>query len=262
MKIFLYRKLPENFDQDIYIWDVDKTYLHTNFESFKGLMNILFEFAIDKTAIPGAKELLRELRRGKESKIGLSPIFFISASPVMLKKVLEGKFLIDGVQHDGIVLKDYRSLRRLLGKVRIKNNFPYKLMCLLTHRLLIPEKSTEILFGDDFERDADIYSLYADILSHKIDREGVKKYLLKEKLIKKEIEKILALVEKNQKRSSKEVVKKIFIHQIKHQDPKWFLKYGDRLVATQDYRQTAEILYTMGKISKSGLKRISDSVWK
>src|SRR3989338_2584272 len=138
MRYFQYRSLPDTFDQDIYIWDVDKTYLQTNFESLRGLVQLL----------------------------------------------------LDGIQHDGIILKDYRRLRKLLGKFRIKNNFSYKLLCLLTHRLKMPLHSTEILFGDDYERDADVYTLYADILNRKLDEKELKARLKSEKLTKREQKKL------------------------------------------------------------------------
>ena len=256
MRCFQYRELPETFDQDLYIWDVDKTYLQTNFESLRGLVQIFFEYSIDKKSLPGAKELLLELRRGKE----LPPLFFISASPVGLKKVLEGKFLLDGIQHDGIILKDYRRLRKLLGKFRIKNNFSYKLLCLLTHRLKMPSRSTEILFGDDFERDADVYTLYADILSRKLDEKELKARLKSEKLTKREQKKLSEAALKVQKGTSmSDVVRKIFIHLVRKKEAKAFDAYGDRLVATYTYAQTAALLFEMGKISKQGFRRVANA---
>ena len=256
MRYFQYRKLPETFDQDLYIWDVDKTYLQTNFESLRGLIQIFFEYSIDKKSLPGAKELLLELRRGK----GLPPLFFISASPVGLKKILEGKFLLDGIQHDGIILKDYRRLRQLLGKLRIKNNFSYKLLCLLTHRLKMPPCSTELLFGDDFEQDADVYSLYADILSQKWGEKELKVRFKSEKLTRREQKKLIEAALKAQKGTVlPNVVRKIFIHLVRSKEASAFDRYGDRLVATYTYAQTAAILFEMGKISKSGFRRVANA---
>ncbi len=258
MRYFQYRVLSDTFDQDLYIWDVDKTYLQTNFESLRGLVQIFFERSIDKKSLPGAKELLSELRRGKGG--ALVPLFFISASPVGLKKVLEGKFLLDGIQHDGIILKDYRRLRSLLGKVRIKNNFPYKLLCLLTHRLKMPTRSTEILFGDDFERDADVYTLYADILNRKVDEKALKSRLKSEKLTRREQKRLIETSLKVQKVTSiPDVIRKIFIHLVRKKDAQAFKAYGDRLVATYTYMQTAAILFEMGKISKQGFRRVANA---
>lgn len=260
MKQFLYRKLPDDFTRDIYIWDVDKTYLNTSFESKRGLLKIFIESSIDKRSIPGVKNLLLELRKGGKGEMDLSPIYFISASPVQLKQILEGKFLIDGVQHDGIVLKDYWTMRGLIGKLRIRNNFAYKLISLLTHRLEMPRHSGEILFGDDFEKDADVYSLYADILSYALDEQGVKWQLKGERLTHREIDKILEAVHVVQAvESQRTVVSKIFIHLIRKRELAAFKNYGDRLIPTRNYMQTAAILYGMGKISKDGFRRVANS---
>jgi hypothetical protein len=45
----------------VYRWDLDKTYLSTDFDSFKGLVRAAFEKAADKRTFPGAQVLLREL---------------------------------------------------------------------------------------------------------------------------------------------------------------------------------------------------------
>ena len=38
---------------DVYVWDLDKTYLDTKFETFKGLVRTIFEKAFQKKNIPG-----------------------------------------------------------------------------------------------------------------------------------------------------------------------------------------------------------------
>ncbi len=276
MKIFNYRKLPEDFNQDIFIWDVDKTYLNTEFESWKGLVKTLLEFSIDKRSIPGAKELLCEIRRGKGKKIALCPIYFISATPLQLKKVLEGKLLLDGIQHDGIILKDYRWMKKNCESLRLKNNFSYKLISLLSHRLQMPPMSHEYLFGDDYEHDAEVYSLYADILDQKINEATLKNILLKQKLTLKEQDVILKLlgqvglqpsnpviqqqvnsvILKAESPKDLPIVQNIFIYMFKNKDPKRLKNYGSRLISTYNYAQTAAILYDRQKISKVSVERV------
>lgn len=258
MRKFIYRVLPEDFNKTLYVWDVDKTYLNTNFESLKGFLKILFEFSIDKRSIPGVRNLLLELRKGGGPEIEISPIYFISASPVYLRKVLEGKFLLDGVQHDGIFLKDYLRMRGEVGKLRLKNNFAYKLVSLLHHRLHLPSGSKEILFGDDFESDAEIYSLYADILSSKIDEQNLGIHLSARRLNTRETDRILSLFEKVVKKGE-EVVRRIFIHLISPDNLDRFRIFGDRLIPTRNYMQTAAVLYEMGAISKNGFQRVANS---
>ena len=43
------------FTGDLFVWDIDKTYLVSEFDSFKGLLSIPFEFAIDKRNIAGTR---------------------------------------------------------------------------------------------------------------------------------------------------------------------------------------------------------------
>ena len=258
MKTFLYRTLPSDFNKDVYIWDVDKTYLNTHFESRRGLLRILIEASIDKTSLPGVKNLLLELRKGRSNDIAISPIYFVTASPLQLKKIIEGKFLIDGVQHDGLIVKDYLRLRKKVGKMRFKNNFSYKLMALLDLRLHLPAQAKETLFGDDYEMDAEVYSLYSNIIEHQISTSQVESILKHQLLVKSEIKKLLMKVEEIKVLPSGHV-EKIFIHTIKGQPPEGFQKFGSRLISTRNYLQTAAILYQMEKISKEGFKRVANS---
>src|SRR3989338_9182516 len=234
MKTFLYRTLPKDYQGEIYLWDVDKTYLNTEFESIWGLLKIFFEASIDKKSIPGTTELLLELRRGVETEIGIHPIYFISASPVWLKKILEGKFLVDGVQHDGITLKDYVRFWKFYRVLPLKNNFAYKLLSLLVHRQLMPKGATETLFGDDFEYDAHVYSLYADMIEGKMDLNHLEETL------------------------KTQGVKNIFIYMIRHTDLHVFKQFP-RVIPTRNYIQTAAILYEKKRISKKGFQRVANA---
>jgi hypothetical protein len=58
------RDLKEGYDGPVFVWDIDKTYLSTNFSSLGGLLRIPLEFAVDKIANPGMPEVIRGLRRG------------------------------------------------------------------------------------------------------------------------------------------------------------------------------------------------------
>ena len=42
------RSYPEDFQGDIFYWDIDKTYLATEFETLAGLVSTSFEMAADK----------------------------------------------------------------------------------------------------------------------------------------------------------------------------------------------------------------------
>ena len=53
----------------IYRWDLDKTYLLTDFDSFAGLVRSATEPASAKQAVPGAPPLLRALSVAPDSRI-------------------------------------------------------------------------------------------------------------------------------------------------------------------------------------------------
>ncbi len=158
------REYPEGFDGDVFVWDVDKTYLSTRFSSVRGLARIPVEFAVDKRAIPGMPEILRGLRRGPGPRYRGHPIYFVTASPPQLRDVLERKMLLDGVEHDGITFKDWARCLLELRPWRLREQVGFKVCALLASRLRRP-RSREHLFGDDAERDADAYHLYARLLS-------------------------------------------------------------------------------------------------
>lgn len=161
------RTLPSGYDGPAYVSDIDKTYLATRFSSFKGLAKIPIEFAVDKASIAGMPEVLRGVRRGPGPGFASAPLYFVSSSPPQLRPVLERKMLLDGVQPDGLTFKDWAATVRQLRPGRLKDHLGFKLAALLhgrRQRLL----STEYLFGDDVERDAQSYSLYARALGDEL----------------------------------------------------------------------------------------------
>ena len=101
------REYVNGFDGDVFVWDIDKTYLDTHFSSMKGMARIPVEFAIDKRAIPGMPEVLRGLRRGPGPGFACAPLYFVSASPPQIRGVVQRKMLMDGVEYDGIIFKDW-----------------------------------------------------------------------------------------------------------------------------------------------------------
>src|SRR4051812_27802840 len=83
-------KLERNSDS-IFVWDIDKTYLDTSFESIKGLFRTAFEKAFQKRNIPGTSALVRALTTVTSDTISNDstkpfPIYFISASPPQMER--------------------------------------------------------------------------------------------------------------------------------------------------------------------------------
>ena len=127
------RKFAPEFSGDVFVWDIDKTYLDTHFSSFRGLLSIPLEFAIDKRAMPGAVPLLRALRRGPGEHSAVNPLYFVSGSPQQLRSVIERKMLLDGVDFDGITFKNQWGLVRAGRGREIKEQVGYKVAALLLY---------------------------------------------------------------------------------------------------------------------------------
>jgi len=152
------RPLSMHWTGPLYVWDIDNTYLLSEWNSFRDLLRLRFEAAEDKHPVPGAVELLSGLRRLQPD--GERPAFyFVSASPNTMRGVLEKRMLLDGVLHDGITFRDLHRLRYL------RDIFGYKLAALLLYRLENPRGAREFLFGDDREHDPLVYSLYVQVCS-------------------------------------------------------------------------------------------------
>jgi hypothetical protein len=160
--------LPDRIDpppaRHIYRWDLDKTYLQTDFDSLRQLVRTALQKASQKTAVPGAAALIRELGAAGDSRLCI-----ISGSPTQMRRVLEEKLKLDGVEWDELVLKDNVS-NLLRGRIRaLRGQVGYKLPVLLESRARAPVEAEEVLFGDDAEADAFIYSLYADLIAGRVD---------------------------------------------------------------------------------------------
>ncbi len=158
------RRYPDDWSGDVMVWDIDKTYLDTRFSSLRGLLAIPFEFAIDKRHVAGTVPLLRALRTGPDpSQPRLTPLYFVSGSPPGLRAVVERRMTLDGVQFDGISFKDQLALLRAGRPAAIKEQVGYKLCALLLLRRELPAASRFFLFGDDVERDPEVFLLFGDV---------------------------------------------------------------------------------------------------
>ncbi|MBI5527323.1 MAG: hypothetical protein HY897_13390 [Deltaproteobacteria bacterium] len=257
LAVFSDRVLPPGYAGPVYVWDVDKTYLSTRFSSLGGLVRIPIEFAVDKVSIPGMPEVLRGLRRGPGPGYACAPIFFVSASPPQLKKALENKMLIDGVEHDGLTFKDWAATIRAGRPGRLKEQVGYKLCALLEGRARRP-MAAEYLFGDDVEHDALAFSLYARILSGEI-RAGTA-----------ETGMARAGVALDDRRCVRELldavpaprgeVKKVFIHLEKGRPPSEFESFGPIVVPCRGGFQLSLVLFDLGLVDADTVRQARSAV--
>ena len=220
--------------QRIYRWDLDKTYLQTDFDSFRGLVKTAFQKAHQKKAVPGAAALIRELRDSGNAKLCI-----VSGSPTQMRAVLTEKLKLDGVEFDELVLKD--NLRNLVrGRFKaLRGQVGYKLPVLLESRSRALTDSEEVLFGDDAEADAFIYSLYADMVARRVSEPVVHRVLEAAEVYPDDIERVIT---QWQAIPIADPVRRIFINLDRLTPPAYFQRYGPRVVPIFNYFQAALVL--------------------
>ena len=203
------RTLSPEYEGDILLWDIDKTYLSTNFSSIRGLIGIPFELALDKKSIPGAVPRIRALRRGTGEETAIVPLYFVSGSPKEMRTVIERRMTLDGVEFDGITFKDQLGLL-LKGRPRaLKEQIGYKLTALLLYWESLPKKSRWLLFGDDVESDAEVFELFGNVCEGLRGAE-LESHLRKKRVAKQDIHNLLELT--NRLSVEANPIEKIFIH--------------------------------------------------
>ena len=233
----------------VYRWDLDKTYLKTEFDTMMQMVRSAFESAEDKQAVPGASALLRELRAG-----GVARICFISGSPKQMRRVLTKKLKLDGVEFDEFILKP--NLRNMLtGRFRaMREQIGYKLPALLAGRAGLPAEVRETCFGDDAEADGFIYSLYGDIIAGRVDRELLEEIFERAGAYEDQAQRAVTLADAL---PTADAVSRIFIHLDRHSAPSRFDRYGARLVPVFNYFQAAMVLYQDGRLKAPSVVRVA-----
>ena len=236
----------------VFRWDLDKTYLRTEFDTARDLLKAALEPASDKKAFPGAPALLRALRQGLDHRICI-----ISGSPSQMRQVLAAKLALDGIEYDEFVLKNnLRNLTRLRFRA-LRAQVPYKLPALLESRLGLLGTPPETLFGDDAEADAIVYSLYADILCGDLEQDDLRKVMLAARAYDDQIDRTLALA---QQVSRQDAVRRILIHLDKRSPTGTFAGFGKRLVPIYNYFQAALILYADGLLTARQVMFVADEM--
>ena len=234
----------------VYRWDLDKTYLLSEFESLREMMRIPFERPEDKVAAPGVAALIRGLRTAALGRGRGVRVYFLSASPPQIGRAIRRKLELDGILYDGIVFKD--QLQRIFrGKFRhLREQVGYKLTELLKARHAEPIGAREFLFGDDWESDPMIYSLYADVVAGRIAPAALGELLQAARVDKSLIEEARQLAAELPKTDA---VARIFINLERPTPPVALRPYGGRLVPSFNYLQTAACLYAEGVLGAVGV---------
>jgi hypothetical protein len=238
----------------IYRWDLDKTYLETDFHSWRGLYRSATEPAHEKRNVPGSASLLRALASERGAKV-----IIVSGSPTQLREVLTEKLRLDGVRFDELHLKDnLLNLKR--GRFRaIKGQFGYKLPLLLQGRVGLGTGSREMLFGDDAEVDALVYSVFADVVAGRLRASELSRIMEASGAYPDAISTALATLPQI---ATGDVVDRIFIHLDRGMPPAQFAELGGRVVPVYSWFQAALVLVEAGRLTPQSALTVGEELLK
>jgi len=241
----------------VYCWDLDKTYLRTEFDTVGQLLRVPFQRPEDKVEVPGVVELIRALKPCAQRTGRTARIFFLSASPPQIGRAIRAKLALDEVPYDGIVFKN--QLKYLVrGKFHnLREQVGFKLGELLRNRHAQPADAEEVLFGDDWESDAVTYSMYADTLARRIDLAALRRLLDRARVDPKVAEEVLTLAATVEPADG---VRRIFVNLERRTPPLSFRRLGPRVVPTFNYFQTAAMLHADGYIDRAAVVRVARSL--
>jgi hypothetical protein len=250
-------KAPPGLPPVVFFWDLDKTYLKSEFETLRELVRIPFEKPEDKVAVPGVVPLIRSLhdvatQAGRDIRT-----YFISASPPQIAKAIKEKLALDGIVYDGIVFKN--QLHHLVrGKFRnLREQVGFKLTEMLRIQPAMPAGAREVLFGDDWESDPIIYSLFADIVAGRVapsELDDILKTIGVDALLIAEAKQLTAAV------AHADVVSRIYINLERRTPPSGFRHFGPRLVPTFNYFQTAACLFQDGYLTLPAVATVAEAL--
>jgi len=250
-------------------WDLDKTYLRTEFDTLRDLVRTALERPDEKRTNPGAATLLREMVRA-----GVS-VHILSGSPEQMRRRLEDKLRLDGISWESFTLKpNLQNVLRLRFRA-LKDQLGYKLPALLQaratmtdgdpspgdsrHTLPDDDHTTfglrrETLFGDDAEADAFVYSLYADVVARRVSEETLFEVCERGRLYSDVLATALRYARMIE---PADIVERILIHLERQSPPAAFQVYGARAVPFYNYLQAALVVHEDGRLAPEGVMRVA-----
>ena len=257
--VCFFRYAPEGVEKntpEVFVWDLDKTYLDTAIESMAQLLTTVVERAFAKRNIPGTRQLIQALSSAYQMRQGrkIFPIYFITASPPQMEERISEKFAFDGIRPFGCFYKD--NLRNLTPRrfARLRKQVGFKVQALLQLRSRLSEDVKQICWGDDSESDAVIYNLYSDICARRLGSLELRNILKALGVPGDQIDQILML---QSQIPSQDPVEKIYINLAVDTDPDYYLKFGRRTVPTYNTFQVSLDLFQDGRLDENGIRLVA-----
>lgn len=252
---FSYKSISEYSQYDeVYVWDLDKTYLDTHWQSLKDIFRASFADTYHRNNVPGTATLVKCLKQNWQQKRGQEtfPIFFITASPPQMEKKIREKLESDEILPLGIFFKD--NLKNLWpGRFwKLRQHVGYKVTALMYLRGLLKEEVTQVLWGDDSETDAIIYSLYSDVCARRL-KDDEEKILKGFQVTPEQIQRIGSM---QQQVPELDPVEKIYINLAVDTDPEYYGKFGRRMIPSYNSFQIALDLFQDNRLSLDHVVRV------
>ena len=236
-------RVPALRGERVFRWDLDKTYLVSHFESLRGLLAVPFEKGADKVALPGVVAVIKGLHRAEERRGADARVFFLSASPPQIGAAIREKLAIDGIRYEGITFKN-QVAHLVRGRFdALREQIGYKLDQLLISARSMPSDTVEYLFGDDWESDPFVYSLYADVLAARVGKDELSVVLARARVHRHYVERIMAHLEWLAREGARHRVAAIFILRQRRVPPFELEGLGPRLVWFDNYLEGVLALY-------------------
>lgn len=249
-----YRTLDPDWAGEVFVADIDRTYLATQLSSMKGMARIPFERAADKEDIAGMARLFREIRRGPGKERRDTPLYFVSASPAQLRPVIERKMRLDGIGFDGTTFKNWVGVVRRLRMRRFREQVGFKMTALLASRAELPAAAVEHLIGDDRETDPVAFAIYADVLAGRIPTGDLARILQINGVMDSDAQ---SIVRARREIARNRGVKRAYIRMERHTDPDAFKDFGPGVIGCLGAFQMAAVLMQEGSIGEDGVVRVA-----
>lgn len=260
--VVFFRYIPSEVEKifdEVYVWDLDKTYLDTSWGSPRELWRTAIEKAFQKRNVPGTGSLVRALKNAWQEERGerAFPIYFITASPPQIETKIREKLELDEILPLGTFFKDNLKNLKPSRLWRLTQQVGYKVQALLQLRVNLRQDLRQVLWGDDSESDAIIYSLYSDICARRWSERELMGILRGLHVIGEQTDTILELQDRI---PPTDPVEKIYINLATDTDTDYYLKFGRRTVPTYNTFQAALDLLQDGRLKQDQVIRVAQDM--